>query len=66
VGRPSTHRKSWTADYHFMRSRLLFTRKHLPSRLPTVYAALGAAMLRRARHGQWDRVRMIARLCLAQ
>jgi GT2 family glycosyltransferase len=64
IGGNSHHaEKSWTADYHFMRSRLLFTRKFLPSRLPGVYVALLAAMLRRARRGRWDRVRMIADLC---
>jgi GT2 family glycosyltransferase len=64
IGGDSRHpEKSWTADYHFMRSRLLFTRKFLPSRLPGVYVALLAAMLRRARRGRWDRVRMIASLC---
>jgi GT2 family glycosyltransferase len=57
--------KSWTADYHFMRNRILITRKFLPHCLPTVYAALVVAMLRRARHRQWDRVRMIARLCVS-
>jgi GT2 family glycosyltransferase len=56
--------KSYTADFHFMRSRLLFTRKFFPRRLPAVYLALGVAMLRRARHRRWDRVRMIAKLCL--
>lgn len=54
--------KSWTADYHFHRNRLRFTRKFAPARLPTVYFALLVSVLRRARHGQWDRVRMILKL----
>jgi GT2 family glycosyltransferase len=57
-------RKSWTADYHFMRNRIVFTRKFLPRALPTVYLALLVSMARRARRGEWDRVRMIAELCL--
>lgn len=57
--------KSWKADYYFMRNRLRVTRKFRPAALPTVYLALAAAMLRRASRGQWDRVRMIARLCVS-
>lgn len=55
--------KSWVADYHFIRNRIVFTRKFLPAMLPTVYFALFIALLRRARRGRWDRVRMIAKLC---
>lgn len=55
--------KSWTADYHFVRNRILFTRRFNPVALPTVYLALVVAALRRARRGEWDRVRMVARLC---
>lgn len=55
--------KSATADYHFVRSRLRFTRRFQPQAIPTVYAALGVSMLRRVRRREWDRVRMIARLC---
>lgn len=55
-------RKSWTADYHFMRGRILITRKFAPYALPTVYLGLLLAMLRRAWRGEWDRVAMIARL----
>ena len=59
----SAERKTALADYHFMRNRILFTRKFRPAALPTVYFALGVAALRRARRGEWDRVRMIAGLC---
>jgi GT2 family glycosyltransferase len=58
-------KKSWTADYYFIRNRILFTRKFVPAALPTVYLALVVAMLRRASRGQWDRVGMIAKLCLS-
>ncbi|CAA9328382.1 MAG: hypothetical protein AVDCRST_MAG89-2004, partial [uncultured Gemmatimonadetes bacterium] len=51
------------ADYHFMRNRILVTRKFKPAALPTVYFALAVGALRRARRGEWDRVRMIAGLC---
>lgn len=54
--------KSPVSDYYFMRNRIRVTRRFSPRTLPTVYLALGAALLRRARRGQWDRVRMIAKL----
>lgn len=54
--------KSWTSDYYFMRNRIRVTRKFNRHALPTVYVALMAAMLRRLRRRQWDRVRMIAGL----
>jgi GT2 family glycosyltransferase len=57
--------KSRTADYHFMRNRILFTRRFAPIALPTVYLGLMAAMLRRVLRGQWDRAAMIARLWAA-
>jgi GT2 family glycosyltransferase len=56
-------RKTALADYHFMRNRILYTRKYRPAALPTVYFALAVAALRRAGRGEWDRARMIARLC---
>ncbi len=56
--------KTWVADYHFMRNRIRFTRRFVPLALPTVYLALVVAMARRAKRGQWDRIAMIARLCL--
>lgn len=56
-------KKTALADYHFMRNRILYTRKYKPAALPTVYIALAVAALRRAGRGEWDRVRMIARLC---
>ena len=55
--------KSWISDYHFIRNRILFTRKFNRLLLPAVYFALVVAMLRRARGRKWDRVRLIAKLC---
>jgi GT2 family glycosyltransferase len=55
--------KSWLSDYHFFRNRILFTRKFNRPMLPVVYFALVVAMLRRARRREWDRVRLIAKLC---
>jgi GT2 family glycosyltransferase len=57
-----SQRKSWVSDYYFMRGRLLVTRKFVPFALPTVYLALLISMVRRLCRGEWDRVRMIARL----
>lgn len=57
--------KSWTSDYYFLRNRIRVTRKFNPAALPTVYLALLVSMLRRAQRGQWDRVRMIAKLLVS-
>lgn len=57
--------KSRTADYHFMRNRIVFTRRFAPAALPTVYLGLLAAIVRRLRRGQWDRARMIAALLVS-
>ncbi len=51
--------KSPLADLHFIRNRLKVTRRYHPAAMPTVYLALLVAMFRRARRGQWDRVRMV-------
>ncbi len=58
--------KSFVSDFYFMRNRIRVTRKYNPRVLPTVYVALAAALLRRARRGQWDRVRMIAKLMISE
>lgn len=55
--------KSWTADYYFVRNRIVFTRKYLPTRLPSVYLALGVAAFRRVARGQWARAWMVVKLC---
>jgi GT2 family glycosyltransferase len=63
-GGSSTGRgKSRLADYHFMKNRIVFTRRYFPRRLSTVYAALGVAAARRALRGEWARARMILDLC---
>ena len=62
-GSSSGRGKSRLADYHFMRNRIVFTRKYFPHRLPTVYLALGVAAARRAARGEWSRARMILDLC---
>lgn len=58
--------KSFVSDFYFMRNRIRVTRKYNPRVLPTVYVALAAALLRRAQRGQWDRVRMIAKLMVSE
>jgi GT2 family glycosyltransferase len=63
-GARDARNKSETADYHFIRNRILFTRRHAPMALPTVYLALLVAMARRILRGQPARAAMIARLCL--
>ena len=57
-------KRSIEADYHGIRSRLLFTRRYHPAALPTVYLGLLFALVNRARRGQWARIGMILRLML--
>jgi len=54
--------RSRTADYHGLRSRLLYTRRHRPWALPTVWLGLLGALANRIRRRQWDRVPMILSL----
>jgi GT2 family glycosyltransferase len=54
--------KSPVADYHFLRNRLRFTRRHHPAALGTVRLALFVALLRRLLRGQPGRAGMILRL----
>jgi hypothetical protein len=62
-GNSSGTGKSLLADYHFMKNRIVVTRRHFPSRLPSVYLALGVAAARRALRGEWGRAWMILKLC---
>ena len=62
-GNSSGSGKSLLADYHFMKNRIVVTRRHFPSRLPSVYLALGVAVVRRALRGEWGRAWMILKLC---
>lgn len=62
-GSSSGRGKSRLADYHFMKNRIVFTRKYFPHFLPTVYLALGVAAVRRVARGEWSRARMILDLC---
>lgn len=55
-------RRSRTSDYHGLRSRLLYTRRHKPWALPTVWLGLWAVLANRIRRSQWDRVPMILSL----
>ncbi len=57
-------RRSYFADYHGIRSRILFTRRFYPYALPTVYLGLFGAVLNRVVRGQWDRIPMILKLML--
>ncbi|HET7274380.1 MAG TPA: glycosyltransferase family 2 protein [Longimicrobiaceae bacterium] len=58
--------KSPIADHHFILNRLKVTRRFNPAAVPTVYLALLIALLRRARRGQWDRVKMVAGVMLSR
>lgn len=62
IGTQGAEQKSALADYYFVRNRLRVTRRHFPSRLPTVRMAILLALANRIRRRQWDRVRMILRL----
>ena len=56
------HRQSDLCDYYNVRNRLLFTRRHCPEALPTVYLTLLGAMALRLLIGRPDRAVMIWRL----
>ena len=62
TGGKATGVKSRVADYHFYRNRVRFTRKFAPALLPAVHLSLLLPMARRARRGEWERVRMLAKL----
>jgi len=58
--------KSFLSDYYSLRNRLVFTRKHHPVALPTVWLGLFVALARRLRRGQLDRAGMIVRLIVGK
>lgn len=57
-------KKSLTADYYGVRSRLRFTRHFFPLCLPFIYLGLLPVLLNRVRRRQWQRVGMILSLAL--
>jgi len=58
--------KSLSADYHGVRSRLVFTRRFFPWRLPFIYLGLLSVLVNRMRRGQWQRVGMILSLAFGR
>lgn len=56
--------KSLTCDYYNIRNRIVFTRRHYPWALPTVYLGLCVEMLLRICCGRLQRAAMILRLML--
>lgn len=58
-------RMSYTSDYFNIRNRLLFTRRHYPTALPTVWLVVFGALLLRLFMGKRDRVLMVFRLLLS-
>lgn len=59
-------KKSRLADYYGVRNRLLYTRKHAPEALPSVYLSLLVTVANRVRRRQWARIPMILKLALTQ
>lgn len=55
-------RKSPLCDFYAIRNRLLFTRRHYPLSLPTVYLSVVAAFLVRLLLGEWQRAGIVWRL----
>ncbi len=51
--------RSRLADYHSLRSRMIFTARHRPWALPTVWLGLFLVLLNRIRRRQWDRLPMV-------
>ena len=58
-------KKSRLADYYGVRNRLLYTRKHAPEALPSVYFGLLVTVANRVRRRQWGRIPMIFGLALS-
>lgn len=56
--------RSYCADFYSIQSRILFTRRHFPLALPTVYLGMVCALFNRIRRNQWDRVALILRMAL--
>ncbi len=52
-------KKSRLADYYGVRNRLLYTRKHAPEALPSVYLGLLITIVNRVQRRQWERIPMI-------
>ena len=52
-------KKSRLADYYGVRNRLLYTRKHAPEALPSVYLGLLITLAKRVQRKQWARIPMI-------
>ena len=55
-------KKSRLADYYGVRNRLLYTRKHAPEALLSVYLGLLITLAKRVQRKQWARIPMIAKL----
>lgn len=57
-------RKSALCDYYSIRNRLMFTRRHYPEALLTIYLTIVIAMLVRLCLGRMDQAHMIWKLLL--
>lgn len=55
-------RKSYLCDYFSLRNRILYSRRHCPSVLPSVYLGLVAELIVRLFLGRWDLAGMVCRL----
>jgi len=55
-------RKSWISDFYWIRSRIIFTRKHMPFALPTVYLAIVISALKRLARGEFRKAALILRI----
>lgn len=66
IGTNSTEpqKKSLTADYYGVRSRLIFTNHFFPWCLPFIYIGLIPVLMNRIRRMQWRRVAMIVSLAV--
>jgi len=53
--------QSALAEFYLTRNRVLFTRKHYPFALPTVFSAIVASALDRAFHRRWENLLALCR-----
>lgn len=58
--------KGFLSDYYSLRNRLVFTRKHHPVALPSVWLGLFVALARRLLRGQVDRAGMILQVIVGK
>ena len=66
MGSGDAPRRSLAAEFYALRARLLFTRRHYPYALPTVYLGTLALIARRLQQGDWSKAWLLSRVALGK